>query len=96
MTSALKPKIGLALGSGSARGMAHVGIIRELETIGIRPDIICGSSVGSLIGAACILGKMQELCSCSGCSTRETYDCSQHNGQRTRRRSRHAATLQLQ
>jgi NTE family protein len=43
--------------------MAHVGIIRELETIGIRPDIICGSSVGSLIGAACILGKMQELCS---------------------------------
>ena len=62
MPAELKPKIGLALGSGSARGMAHVGIIRELEAVGIRPDIICGSSAGSLIGAACILGKMQELC----------------------------------
>ena len=56
-----KPKIGLALGSGSARGMAHIGVIEELDRIGIRPDIICGSSVGSLIGAACILGKMNEL-----------------------------------
>jgi NTE family protein len=45
-------KIGLALGSGSARGWAHIGVIRELEAMGIRPDVIAGSSIGSLIGGA--------------------------------------------
>lgn len=46
-----KPKIGLALGSGSARGWAHIGAIRALEERGIRFDIICGTSVGALVGA---------------------------------------------
>jgi NTE family protein len=46
------PKIGLALGSGSARGWAHVGVIRALEEAGIKPDIVAGASVGSLVGAA--------------------------------------------
>jgi NTE family protein len=46
------PKIGLALGSGSARGWAHVGVIRALEEAGIKADIIAGASVGSLVGAA--------------------------------------------
>ena len=46
------PKIGLALGSGSARGWAHVGVIRALEDAGIKADIIAGASVGSLVGAA--------------------------------------------
>jgi NTE family protein len=43
-------KIGLALGSGSARGWAHIGVIRALEDLGIRPDIIAGSSIGALVG----------------------------------------------
>lgn len=45
-------KIGLALGSGSARGWAHIGVIRALEAMDIRPDIIAGSSIGSLVGGA--------------------------------------------
>ena len=43
-------KIGLALGSGSARGWAHIGVIRALEALDIRPDIIAGSSIGALVG----------------------------------------------
>lgn len=45
-------RIGLALGSGSARGWAHIGVIRALEEMGIKPDVIAGSSVGSLVGGA--------------------------------------------
>lgn len=45
-------KIGIALGSGSARGWAHIGILQALEEMGIRPDIVAGSSIGSLVGAA--------------------------------------------
>lgn len=47
-----KTKIGLALGSGSARGWAHIGVIRALEEQGIKPDIVAGCSIGSLVGAA--------------------------------------------
>ncbi|MGD2119432.1 MAG: patatin-like phospholipase RssA [Chromatiales bacterium] len=56
-----KPKIGLALGSGAARGWAHIGIIRALAEIGIRPDIVCGTSVGSLVGASYVSGKLDKL-----------------------------------
>lgn len=45
-------KLGLVLGSGSARGWAHVGVIRELVEIGCSPDIVCGCSVGAFVGAA--------------------------------------------
>jgi len=45
-------KIGLALGSGSARGWAHIGIIRALAEHGVKPDIVCGCSIGALVGAA--------------------------------------------
>ena len=45
-------RIGLALGSGSARGWAHIGVIQELEEMGIRPGIVAGSSIGSFVGAA--------------------------------------------
>jgi NTE family protein len=45
-------KIGLALGGGSARGWAHVGVLRGLERRGIKPDVICGTSAGALVGAA--------------------------------------------
>src|SRR3954471_2323103 len=48
---ARKPKIGLALGSGSSRGWAHIGAIRALEERGIKFDLICGTSIGALVGA---------------------------------------------
>ena len=55
------PKIGLALGSGSARGWSHIGVIRALEDAGIVPDIICGTSIGALVGAACAAGEMERF-----------------------------------
>jgi NTE family protein len=51
-------KIGLALGSGAAKGWAHIGVINALAKIGIRPDIITGCSVGSLVGAACACDRL--------------------------------------
>ena len=49
-------KIGLALGGGGARGFAHIGILKVLEREGIRPDIIVGTSVGSIVGGALASG----------------------------------------
>lgn len=46
-----RPKVGLALGSGAARGWAHIGVIRELEEAGIRADIVTGTSAGGVIAA---------------------------------------------
>ena len=46
-----KARLGLALGGGAARGFAHVGVISVLESVGIVPDIIVGTSAGSLVGA---------------------------------------------
>jgi NTE family protein len=46
-----KPVIGLVLGAGAARGFAHIGVIKALEAQGIRPDIVVGSSAGSVIAA---------------------------------------------
>lgn len=54
-------RIGLALGSGSARGWAHVGVIDALSEAGISPDIVCGSSMGALVGAAHVAGRLSEL-----------------------------------
>lgn len=54
-------KIGLALGSGASRGLAHIGVIQKLEQEGIRPTIVCGSSIGSLIGAAYAMGRLGRL-----------------------------------
>ena len=45
------PKIALALGGGAARGFAHIGVIKALEAHGIVPDIVVGTSSGSLVGA---------------------------------------------
>ncbi|MEM6664205.1 MAG: patatin-like phospholipase family protein, partial [Pseudomonadota bacterium] len=45
-----KPRIGLVLGGGGAAGVAHVGVIRELERLGIRPDVVTGTSMGAIIG----------------------------------------------
>ncbi len=57
----LKGRIGLALGSGAARGWAHVGVIRALEERGIVPDIVCGSSAGALVGAMYAAGRLEGL-----------------------------------
>ena len=44
-------KLGLALGSGGARGLAHVGVLHVLEEAGLRPDVIAGTSMGAIVGA---------------------------------------------
>ena len=49
--SGKKPKIGLALGGGAARGFAHIGVIKTLEAQGIKPDLVVGTSAGSVIAA---------------------------------------------
>ena len=55
------PRIGLALGSGSARGWSHIGVINALERAGIVPDIVCGTSIGALVGAAYAAGEHARL-----------------------------------
>ena len=56
-----RPRIGLALGSGSARGWAHIGVIEALHGAGIVPDIVCGASIGSLVGAAYVTDQLAAL-----------------------------------
>ncbi|CDM22860.1 patatin-like phospholipase family protein [Castellaniella defragrans] len=58
---ASQPRIGLALGSGSARGWSHIGVIRSLEAAGIAPDIVCGTSIGALVGAAYADGQLEKF-----------------------------------
>lgn len=58
---ARRPKIGLALGSGSARGLAHLGVIRAIEDAGINIDFVAGTSMGALVGAIHAAGKLGEL-----------------------------------
>src|SRR5215831_3538306 len=55
------PRIGLVLGSGAARGWAHIGVIRALERAGIQPDLVCGTSAGALVGAAYASGNLESL-----------------------------------
>lgn len=56
-----KPKIGLALGAGVARGWTHIGIIRGLEAEGIIPDVIAGTSIGAVVGGAYASGNLDEI-----------------------------------
>ena len=53
----IPPRIGLALGGGAARGFAHVGVIQVLEEAGIRPNLVVGTSAGSLVAAIYASGK---------------------------------------
>lgn len=55
------PRIGLALGSGAARGWSHIGVVDALADAGIEPDIVCGTSIGSLVGAAYVAGQLSAL-----------------------------------
>ncbi|MCK9214174.1 MAG: patatin-like phospholipase family protein [Rhodoferax sp.] len=56
-TPKAKPVIALALGGGAAKGFAHIGVIKALEAQGIVPDIVIGTSAGSLVGALYASGK---------------------------------------
>lgn len=56
-----KPRIGLALGSGSSRGWAHIGAIRALEERGVTPDVVCGTSIGALVGGIYASGQLDGL-----------------------------------
>lgn len=51
-----RPKVGLVLSGGAAKGMAHVGVLKVLEEVGLEPDIITGTSMGSLIGGLYAIG----------------------------------------
>jgi len=51
------PRIGLALGGGAARGFAHIGVIQVLEENGIHPDLVVGTSAGSLVATLYASGK---------------------------------------
>ncbi len=51
-----RPKIGLVLSGGGAKGMAHIGVLKVLEEMGIRPDYISGTSMGSIVGGLYALG----------------------------------------
>lgn len=56
-----KPLLALALGGGAARGWAHVGVIRALQARGIKPDMVCGTSIGALVGAAYASGELDRF-----------------------------------
>src|SRR3984893_16008624 len=53
--------LGIALGSGSARGWAHIGVLRALTEAGIAPDFVAGCSMGAMVGAAFAAGRIEEL-----------------------------------
>jgi NTE family protein len=61
MKESQAPVVGLALGSGSARGWAHIGIIQGLEDIGIKPQVVAGTSIGALVGAVYVSGQLKEF-----------------------------------
>src|SRR5258708_6135606 len=54
-------KIGLALGGGSARGWAHIGVLRALNEAGIYPDIVAGTSIGAVVGGCYVAGELDAL-----------------------------------
>ncbi len=56
-----RPRIGLALGSGAARGWAHIGVIEALEKAGIQIDVVTGTSAGAVIGAFYAAGALKGL-----------------------------------
>ena len=56
-----EPVIGLALGSGAAKGFAHIGVLKFLDDMGIRPQVIAGTSMGAFVGAAYAAGELERL-----------------------------------
>lgn len=56
-----EPKLGLVLGSGGARGWAHIGVLQVLREKGIRPDLVVGTSIGSIVGAVLAEDRLDEV-----------------------------------
>src|SRR3979411_1260847 len=56
-----RPVIGLALGGGAARGLAHIGIVRTLVAHGIIPNVVVGTSIGAVVGGAYATGQLDTL-----------------------------------
>ena len=56
-----RPKVGLVLGAGAARGWAHIGALRELDTLGVHLDVVVGSSIGTLVGGCYAAGRLDML-----------------------------------
>ena len=61
MSKDSKIRVGLALGSGAARGWAHIGALRALDELRIKPDVICGTSIGALVGGFHVAGFRSDL-----------------------------------
>ncbi|MCA0175962.1 MAG: patatin-like phospholipase family protein [Proteobacteria bacterium] len=57
---AARPRVALVLGGGGLRGYAHIGVLQALEAAGIQPDLIVGTSIGAIIGAAYASGRTPE------------------------------------
>ncbi|HEY5203830.1 MAG TPA: patatin-like phospholipase family protein [Roseiarcus sp.] len=56
-----RAKVGLVLGAGAARGWAHIGALRELDALGLKLDVIVGSSIGTLVGGCYAAGRLDML-----------------------------------
>jgi len=54
-------KLGIVLGAGIGRGWAHIGVLQGLTELGIKPDIVCGCSIGGLVGASYVTGHLETL-----------------------------------
>ncbi|MFV8782919.1 patatin-like phospholipase family protein [Microbulbifer sp. SA54] len=61
MKSGCEPRIGIALGSGAAKGFAHIGVLKFLDDMGIKPHVIAGTSMGAFVGAAYSAGYLEKL-----------------------------------
>ena len=61
MSSTNSVKIGIALGSGAAKGFAHIGVLKFLDDMGIRPHVIAGTSMGAFVGAAYAAGELERV-----------------------------------
>jgi NTE family protein len=61
VTPGRRARVGFVLGAGAARGWAHIGALQELDAQGIRPDVVVGSSIGSLVGGCYAAGKLDML-----------------------------------
>lgn len=59
--SAGEQKIGLALGSGASRGWSHIGVLKALLKAGVEPDVVCGTSVGAMVGGSYVAGNLEKL-----------------------------------
>ena len=56
-----RPALGVALGGGAARGWAHIGVLHALAQLGMKPDMVTGTSIGALVGGAYVSGYLEEM-----------------------------------